>query len=65
LINTMSFQAGRTIGVAVPPSTAWSCASRSGISFGECSVSSKSQSKPESRTMSAAILLQRLHHRPI
>src|SRR5471030_1135762 len=61
----MSFQAGRTIGVADPTATACSADRRSGSSFGECSVSSSSQSKPLSETISAAMLLQRLHQRPI
>ena len=62
---TVSFQAGRMIGVAAPPSQACNCDRTSGISLGECSVSSSSQSNPESRTMSAAMLLHRLHHKPI
>src|SRR5581483_11319524 len=37
----------------------------SGTSFGECSVSSRSQSKPECETISAATGLHRLHHSPI
>src|SRR5690242_19681532 len=65
LMRTVSFQAGRTIGVAVPPRTACNWPTRSGISFGECSVSSRIQSKPESEMMSAAMLLNRLDHRPI
>src|ERR1700675_3235064 len=65
LIRTMSFQAGRTIGVAAPCDTACNWPTRSGISLGECSVSSSSQSKPLSRTISAAMLLHRLHHSPI
>src|SRR5271169_1369574 len=65
LISTVSFQAGRTIGVAGPPETACNWPRRSGISLGECSVSSSSQSNPLSPTMSAAMLLHRLHHKPI
>src|SRR5829696_5365799 len=65
LISTMSFQAGRTIGVAGPRATACNCCSRSGTSLGACSVSNNSQSKPESDTTSAVMLLHRLHHRPI
>ena len=65
LIRTMSFHAGRTIADAVPAWIAWSCESMSGTSFGECSVSSSSQSKPECETISAAMPLHRLHHSPI
>src|SRR5215469_16288490 len=65
LISTMSFQAGRTIGDAVPACAACSWARTSGTSFGECSGSSRSQSKPEWDTISAVIGLHRLHHRPI
>ena len=36
-----------------------------GTSLGECSVSNNSQSKPECETISAAIVLHRLHHSPI
>jgi len=53
------------IGVAVPACNACNCVTRSGISFGECSVSSRIQSKPESPMISAAMLLHRLDHRPI
>src|SRR5262245_33652922 len=65
LISTASFQAGRTIAAAVPRAAACSCASRPGISLGECSVSNRIQSNPESDTISAAMLLARLLHRPI
>src|SRR5215471_8642949 len=65
LISTMSFHAGRTTADAVPACTACNCASTSGTSFGECSVSSRSQSKPEWETISAVIGLHRLHHSPI
>src|SRR5690242_7036485 len=65
LIRTMSFHAGRTTAEAVPPCTACNCESTSGTSFGECSVSSRSQSKPEWETTSAVIGLHRLHHSPI
>src|SRR6185503_16972160 len=50
---------------AVPDCAACNCARMSGSSFGECSVSSSSQSKPECDTISAAIGLHRLHHSPI
>ena len=53
------------IGVAVPRCTACNCVTRSGISFGECSVSSRIQSNPLSEMISAAILLHRLDHSPI
>ena len=65
LASTASFQAGRMIGVAVPRCTACNCDSRPGISLGECSVSSRIQSKPESEMISAAMLEHRLDHRPI
>src|SRR5665213_1739672 len=65
LTSTASFQAGRTIGVAVPRCAACNCETRSGSSFGECSVSSTSQSKPLSDNISTAMLLHRLHHKPI
>ena len=63
--QTASFHAGRMMGVAAPRCIACNCVTRSGISFGECSVSSNIQSKPLSEIISAAILLQRLDHRPI
>src|SRR5919202_3591388 len=65
LISTASFQAGRTMALALPRAAACSCPSRPGISLGECSVSNKIQSNPESDTISAAILLARLLHNPI
>src|SRR5690349_13910155 len=65
LISTMSFQAGRTTADAVPACAACSCARTSGTSLGECSVSSRSQSKPECETISAVIGLHRLHYSPI
>ena len=54
-----------TIADAVPVCTPCSWDKTSGSSFGECSVSSSSQSNPEYATASAVMLLQRLHHRPI
>ena len=65
LISTKSFQAGRTIGVAVPRCTACNCGTRSATSLGECSVSSRIQSKPLSDKISAPILLARLLQMPI
>src|SRR5476651_1707568 len=65
LASTASFQAGRMTGVAVPPSIACNCDIRPGISFGECSVSSTTQSKPLGAITSATMLLHRLDHRPI
>src|ERR1700687_4187451 len=65
LASTASFHAGRMIGVAVPAWIARHCVTKSGISLGECSVSSRIQSKPLSEIISAAILLHRLDHRPI
>ena len=62
---TGSFQGGRTIGVAVPRTEACNCANKSGISLGECSLSSRIQSKPASAMISATIGLHRLDHRPI
>src|SRR5262245_52298733 len=61
----MSFHAGRTMQDAVPACAACSCDRMSGTSFGECSVSSRSQSKPECETISVVTLLHRLHHNPI
>src|SRR5262249_19215056 len=61
----MSFHAGRTMHEAVPACAACSCDRMSGTSFGECSVSSTSQAKPECETISVVTLLHRLHHRPI
>src|SRR6185312_3817417 len=65
LASTASFQAGRTIGVEPPRPMACNCDSRPGISLGECSLSSRIQSKPLSAMISAAILLHRLDHSPI
>src|SRR5262245_47820753 len=65
LISTASFHAGRTMAAAVPRAAACSWLSRPGISLGECSVSNRIQSKPESDTISAAMLLARLLHSPI
>src|SRR3546814_18750924 len=44
---------------------ACSCCSTIGSSFGECSVSSTTQSKPAVATISATILLLNMLHRPI
>ena len=61
----MSFHAGRTTGVAVPPVIACSCDCTIGSSFGECSVSSSTQSKPACARISATMWLERLDHMPI
>ena len=65
LNTTGSFQAGRTTAAVALPCIAcsWRCTSAS--SFGECSVSSSIQSKPEPATISAAMWLDRLLHTPI
>src|SRR5882762_4194235 len=65
LMSTASFQAARTTGLAVPRPIACSWLTRSGSSFGECSVSSRIQSKPECAMISAPRLLHSVLHRPI
>src|SRR4030067_481021 len=57
LASTASFQAGRMIGVALPAWIACNCDTRSGISLGECSVSSRIPSNPESARIQAATVL--------
>src|ERR1043166_6154876 len=61
----MSFHAGRTIAVAVPPEAACNWLITIGNSLGECSVSSSIQSKPAPAITSAVMLLHRLDHSPI
>src|SRR5215475_14334264 len=65
LSSTVSFQAGRTMGLDVPRMHACSCERRSGTSLGECSVSRRIQSKPLPAITSVAMLLHRLLHSPI
>ena len=61
----MSFHAGRTTGVAVPPVIACNCDCTIGNSFGECSVSSSTQSNPACARISATIWEDKLDHMPI
>jgi hypothetical protein len=65
LTSTMSFHAGRTTGVALPPVIACSCDCTIGSSLGECSVSSSTQSAPEWARISATMWLDRLDQMPI
>src|SRR6266567_6268211 len=65
LKRTRSFQAGRTMGVAVPPAIACKELKTIGSSLGACSVSIRIQSKPAPAMTSTARLLQRLFQRPI
>jgi hypothetical protein len=63
---TMSFHGTRTMGCAFPPdAAACSWALTIGSSFGECSVSSRIQSKPAPAMISTVMLLDRLDHNPI
>src|ERR1700688_4498703 len=64
-MSTASFQATRTIGVAVPPTAACNWLSTIGGSFGTCSVSISIQSNPEPAMISTETLLQRLLQSPI
>src|SRR5690348_508789 len=63
--STISFHAGRTTGVAVPPTIACNCACTIGSSFGECSVSSSTQSKPACARISATMWEDSEDHIPI
>src|SRR5450631_2081674 len=51
----MSFQGTRTTGFAVPACIACNCCCTIGNSFGECSVSSSTQSMPEWDSISATM----------
>jgi hypothetical protein len=61
---TVSFQTGRTIGWAVPRAIACNWVCTIGSSFGECSVSSSSQSKPALASNSTVTWLDKPDHRP-
>src|ERR1041385_7115574 len=65
LSKTVSFQAGRTTGAAVPPASAWSWLMSSNSSLGACSLSNRIQSNPAPAITSALRLLHRLLQSPI
>src|SRR5687767_11625048 len=65
LRRTVSFQAGRTTGAALPPVMACNWLRTLGNSFGACSVSMRIQSKPAPAMTSVTMLLQRLDQKPI
>ena len=65
MISTTLFEAGRAIGALALSLSAISCGMKVLTSFGECSPSSSSQSKPATPSTSVVIGLASEHQQPI